>query len=158
MRVEPLRAAIESDAIWMDCRILLANTGSASAYDLRIDTVMVNAGPDQDEAIEAVFGAPRQGGDTPALRQLPPGQQVELRGRAQRSLAETRVLQAADRRIVAPLLALRLTRASRPGGQPSEVEVQRHFVGRAGAEDGRLAPWRVDRGPRLIRNPILKPA
>ncbi|WP_343343871.1 hypothetical protein WJT74_08930 [Sphingomicrobium sp. XHP0239] len=158
MRVTPVRAAVDEEEIWLDYQVELRNTGSGAAFEVRVDGGLVNAGPDQDEAVATLFDRPPGSSGGAALPELSPGGSVQFQGRARRAIGDVRLLQAGDRKIAAPLLALRLTRAMGRGGESMHVETQLYFVGRSGGSDGRLAPLRIDTGPRLIRDAVLKPA
>ena len=153
--LRPVRAVLDDDQFRLEYAIEVGNSGNAAATGVRIDATIVNAGPDQQDAIDRVIetlAAQPRAADIPRLEV---GEGVQTDATARLPLDKARVLQAGDRQIIAPLLVLHIRRET--GGVPVEVSTQSYVIGRAGAADGKLAPIRVDQGARIYREIVLKP-
>ncbi|MEN3972124.1 hypothetical protein WJS89_05530 [Sphingomicrobium sp. XHP0235] len=153
--LRPKRAVLDDDQFRLDYGIEVGNSGNAAATGIRIDATIVNAGPDQQDAIDRVIetlAAQPRAADIPRLEV---GEGVQTDATARLPLDKARVLQAGDRQIIAPLLVLHIRRET--GGVPVEVSTQSYVIGRAGGADGKLAPIRVDQGARIYREIVLKP-
>lgn len=151
------RAALEEDRFWVDYELAIHNAGTVAANGIRMDAAMMTAGPEQDQAIARLKDHPGLSMAPPPVPQLLPGQAITMRGRAEIRLEQTQFVQMGDRTIFMPLLVFHVRRAANAAGDnPQPAATQGFLVGRSGAEGGKLAPIRVDRGPRLYRDIVLK--
>lgn len=142
---QPLRCVVEEDKVTIQCTVSLYNSGSAPARDVLVEAVMINAGPQQDQEIGAFFAHPVGSGDR--IPAIPPLKRVEVTSAISLGFDRLRQFEAQGRRFFVPLIALNtLYRYSSNEGQTSAS----YLVGREG-EGERMAPLRLDLGPRLFR-------
>lgn len=141
----PGRCILEDDRVTVEFLIKVSNAGNANARDLRMETVLFNAGPSQEDEVGAFFAHPQGRGE--ALDSLPPLKAVELRSSVSLPNDRLQVLQAGGRQLFVPLIGFNiLYRWSNGEGQSSLC----FLLGREG-EGAKMAPFRTDLGPRVFR-------
>jgi hypothetical protein len=149
--LSPVRAVIDNHQATIEFSITAFNTGSAPAREVRIEVAIVNAGPTQDQEIASFFENPAGVGD--ALDIIAPMSRVNLSSRVTLPLDQVRAFEVAGRKLFVPLVAFNaLYRWSGGAGQTSRS----YLVGREG-EGEKLAPLRLDLGPRVFRNLGVRP-
>ncbi|MCM8557668.1 hypothetical protein [Sphingomicrobium sediminis] len=150
-------AVVDGENFWVEYRLLVANVGGAGARDIRVDTAILPAGPDQQEMIAQFEAHPDIGKGDPAIERLAPMEDVMLQGRVSVPLAQSRIAQVGDRKIIMPILAFTLRRAANAeSAVPVAAGTFAYMIGREGGADGKLAPIRVDLGSRQFRDATLK--
>jgi hypothetical protein len=141
----PGRCILDQTRVTVEFLIKVTNSGNANARELRIDTMLFNAGPTQDQDIGAFFAHPMGRGE--ALDALAPLKGLELRSSVTLPLDRLQVLEISGRRVFVPLIGFNaLYRWSGGEGQTSLS----FLLGREG-EGERMAPFRADLGPRVFR-------
>lgn len=147
----PVRCVIDDQQATVEFTVTALNSGNAPARDVRIEVALINAGPAQDREIGRFFEQPAGVGEP--LEVIPPMRSIQLNSRVSMPLAQVRAIEAAGRRLFVPLLAFNaLFRWSGGEGQSS----QSYLVGREG-EGEKMAPFRLDLGPRIFRNLGARP-
>jgi hypothetical protein len=125
--------------------VTLLNSGTASARQVLIEAMMINAGPTQEKDIAKFFANPVGEGDRIPL--LAPLKQVALKPKLTVPLSSVRVLDAGGRKVFVPLIAFNaLYDWGRDQGQTSCA----YLVGRD-TKGEKMAPFRLDLGPRVFR-------
>jgi len=148
---EPLRCVVEDQQVTFEFQLALQNTGTGPARNVLIEACMINASPTQEEEINNFFVNPAGKGERIAA--IPPLKSVELRPRVVVGVDQLRILDAGGRKVFVPLLAFNaLYRWGSGEGQTSGV----YLLGRDNKGD-KLAPFRLDLGPRLFRGVEARP-
>lgn len=142
----PQSLAIDGEQAVLTFDVAIANAGTAPARDVLVEAVMVNAGPTQDSELAAFFERPAGTGDRiPAI--MPLGS-VSLTSRLVLPLGAFRPLEIEGRSLMVPMVGL----SAHYRGSAGELQSATSFlVGRGSADAARLAPFRLDRGPRSWR-------
>jgi hypothetical protein len=141
----PGRCILDHSQATVEFVIRITNSGTANARDLRVEALLFNAGPDQDDEIGAFFAHPLGRDETMAV--LPPLQTVEIRSSVSLPVERMRLLDAAGRKLFVPLIGFNaLYRWGGGEGQTSRS----YLLGREGAGE-KMAPFRADLGPRVFR-------
>ncbi|MFL6735204.1 MAG: hypothetical protein ACJ8EY_11000 [Sphingomicrobium sp.] len=142
----PLRCIVEPAKATIEFEVSVTNSGSAIARDLLIEAMMFNAGPAQDQEIAGFFANPFGKGD--AVPALAPLKGMQFKSSVNLPVEQLRVFQVAGRQLIVPLIGFNaLYRWGGGQGQTSRS----YLVGREG-EGEKMAPFRMDLGPRLFRN------
>jgi hypothetical protein len=149
--LSPVRCVVDDQQATVEFTVTALNSGNAPARDVRIEVALINAGPAQDREIGRFFEQPAGVGEP--LEVIPPMRSIQLNSRVSMPLAQVRAIEAGGRRLFVPLLAFNaLFRWSGGEGQTS----QSYLVGREG-EGAKMAPFRLDLGPRIFRNLGARP-
>ena len=140
----PLRAetdAAEGAALTFD--LIVINQGSAPARDVLIEVTLINAGAQVDAEIGRFFLQPPGSGER--LPQIAPMARVSLRTRVAVSAANLAPLVVEGRKLLVPMVAINAAyRWS--GGELTDSSS--FLVGRGEADEGKMAPFRLDLGAR----------
>jgi hypothetical protein len=142
----PARAIVDEQKAAVEFEVSVFNSGSVPARDVRIEASLFNAGPHQDQQIQQFFARPLgEGNPIPAIAPL---QRVTVRSAVLLPREQVVPLGVQGRDLFVPMVALSaLYSWSGGNGQTSTS----YLVGKqTGAE--KLAPLRLDLGPRLFRN------
>jgi hypothetical protein len=151
LELTPSRCIIDQEQAVIEFTVTARNSGNAPARDVRIEVAMINAGPAQDQEIGRFFDQPAGVGEP--LEVIPPMRSIQLNSRVGMPLEQVRAFEAAGRKLFVPLLAFNaLFRWSGGEGQTSLS----YLVGREG-EGEKMAPFRLDLGPRIFRNLGARP-
>jgi hypothetical protein len=143
IQCSPKRCIVEADKATIEFDLILFNSGSAPAREVLAVGRMFNA--DEDGAIQGFFAHPDARGETEPV--IAPLQRKAFSSAATIPLSKLRMFEAEGRRFFVPLMAFNaLYRWSAGTGQTSVA----YLVGR-GTEGEKLAPFRVDLGPRVNR-------
>ncbi len=140
----PIRAetdAAEGAALTFD--IIVINRGSAPARDVLIEAQLINAGPQVDAEVGRFFMRPAGEGErVPAIQ---PMARFAINARIEVPGQDLAPLVVEGRKLLVPLIAINATyRWS--GGELTDSSS--FLVGRGEADEGKLAPFRLDRGAR----------
>jgi len=140
----PIRAetdAAEGAALTFD--IIVINRGSAPARDVLIEAQLINAGPQVDAEVGRFFMRP--GGDSERVPVIQPMGRFAINARIEVPGEDLSPLVVEGRKLLVPLIAINaLYRWS--GGELKDSSS--FLVGRGEANEGKLAPFRLDRGAR----------
>jgi hypothetical protein len=151
LEIAPHRCVVDDQRATIEFAITATNNGTAPARDVRIEVAMINAGPTQDQEIGRFFEQPAGIGEP--IEAIPPMRSMEFSSSVSMPLDQVRAFEVAGRRLFVPLLAFNaLFRWSGGDGQTSLS----YLVGREG-EGEKMAPFRLDLGPRIFRNLGARP-
>jgi hypothetical protein len=140
------RAVVTDDAATIHFDVVLYNSGSAVARDVRVEGRMFNAGPDQDSELGAFFDRPAV--EVQPIPEIAPLTKVEVRSAVALPRANVREYEVEGRKLFVPILGFNAHyRFGRSEGQTSASFI----VGRGGNDGGKMAPIRLDLGPRIFR-------
>jgi hypothetical protein len=143
--VNPLRFVVEDARVALELEIELFNSGSAPARGVLVEATLVNAGNQQDEQLGAFFADPVGQGERIVV--IGPLQRVMIKSQVAVTREEIQQFEIAGKKVCVPLLALNaLYGWNNKEGQTSVA----YLIGRE-TEGGKLAPIRLDLGPRLFR-------
>lgn len=151
VEVEPIRAEFSERGFVLDYRLMIANVGHGAAQRPTLMQDWLFASPTQAADYEAFLSSPVGANDKPLPQSIPPGTTLSVDARAIMTLEQARVVQIEARKLLLPILAIRV----RHGGQAPAQKPATHgmwLIGRKGGSDGRMAPIRADRGARVIRD------
>jgi len=142
---EPDRVVVEDERVIFEFELDVLNSGSVPATDVRVGIQLFNAAPDQDEALALFFAEDRE--DANRAPDIAPYKKFELKPQLVVPRDRLRILEAGGRRFFVPLIGINiLYRSGRAEGQSAAG----FLLGRdSGGE--KLAPFRVDLGPRVYR-------
>ena len=142
---EPRRCVVEDERVTFEFDLSMLNSGSAPARDVLIEASTFNAGPTQDQEIEAFFSNPV--GEGERIATIPPLKSFNLRTQVSVERSQVRVLEAGGRHVFVPLMAFNAVYRWGGGeGQTSEA----FLLGRD-TQGERMAPFRLDLGARVFR-------
>lgn len=149
--LQPLRCIVEDHQVLVEFELELLNSGNAPARAVLAEASVFNAGPAQDEEIGAFFARPVGAGER--LETLPPLQRMNLKTKVVVPRASVQVFEVGGRKVFVPLIAFNaLYQWSGGDGQTSAS----YLLGRDTKGD-KLAPFRLDLGPRVFRNLAARP-
>ncbi|MEO7655014.1 MAG: hypothetical protein ABIS23_04940 [Sphingomicrobium sp.] len=142
---EPARCSVEDDKVVIDFEIEMMNRGNAPARAVLIEARMVNAGPSQDAEIGQFFSNPVGQGDR--IDTIAPLSRVRIKSQIVAPRDQVQIYDVGGRKVFVPLVAFNVLYSwSRGMGQTSLS----FLVGRDTKSD-KMAPFRLDMGPRLFR-------
>ena len=146
LTVRTLRAGTNLTSAAVDYEIDIRNSGERDASDIRLDLRLFSASGDQDQVLTALYAAPI---DKPIIAPfaIPAGEQVSLGGMAMLPRDLLTVMSAQGRDFFVPLLSVNLL--YRWGGDETGQTAGAHIVGIERAGGGKMAPFRLDTGPRM---------
>jgi hypothetical protein len=132
--------------------VVLANVGSAPARDVLVEARLFTASISQDREIAAFFQNPMTEGDR--MTSIAPLGRISLKSVARLPLDDLNRFEAAGRKMFVPLVGFNICYRSSAGeGQASAS----FLVGRGNEEDEKLAPFRLDQGPRSFKGLSARP-
>jgi hypothetical protein len=148
----PDRAVVTEQEVMLQFDVVLTNSGAAPARDVLVEAKLVPAHAGQDEEIAAFFQQPQATGDR--MAGIPPLGKVSLKSAVRLPLDQLHSFEVDGRKLFVPLVAFNiLFRGSGGEGQASAS----YLVGRGTDGDEKLAPFRLDLGPRIFRGLSARP-
>jgi LPXTG-motif cell wall-anchored protein len=156
LEFRPARATTTDAEATVHFDLILHNSGTAPARDIRIEVRMFNAGPDQEREIESFYGEPIRDRTPPGLAGLPPRGEVQLSSAVALPKEHVREIEVQGRRLFIPTVAFNIVYDWGTGriGQTSMAFV----VGReAETPTAKMGAFRLDLGPRLYRTVGQRP-
>lgn len=142
----PDRVMVTDSEVLLQFEIVIANVGSAPARDVLVEGQLFTAHVGQDQEITGFFQNPARDGDR--MASIAPLGRISLKSVARLPLDQVHDFQAGERKMFVPLVGFNiLYRFGSDDGQASAS----FLVGRGGEEDEKLAPFRIDLGPRIFR-------
>ena len=145
----PDRAVVTDREVLLQFDVTITNSGSAPARDVLVEARLVTAHAAQDAEIADFFAAPPGQGDRMAL--IPPLGRIALKSAVRLPLDQLHSFEVEGRQLFVPLVALNIFFAGE--GQASAS----YLVGRGTDDDEKLAPFRLDLGPRIFRGLSARP-
>ena len=146
---QPDRAVVTETDVMIQFDVVVTNSGSAPARDVLVEARMVCAHPGQDAEIGAFFQQPVGKGDRIAAIQ--PLGRISLKSSVRLPLAQLHSFTVEGRTLFVPLVAFNVLYSG--NGQTSAS----FLVGRGTDADEKLAPFRLDLGPRIFRGLSSRP-
>jgi len=123
--------------------VVIVNNGSAPARDVLVEARMVCAHAGQDAEIGQFFQNPVGKGDR--IAGIAPLGHISLKSSVRLPVEQLHAFEMEGRKLFVPLVAFNIL--FNGGGQASAS----FLVGRGGEQDEKLAPFRLDLGPRIFR-------
>lgn len=143
----PDRVVVTDTEVTLLFDVLVTNLGSAPARDVLVEGRMFTAHAGQDQEIGAFFQRPVGAGDRIAA--IAPLGKLSLKSVVRLPLEQVHSFEVEGRRLFVPLVGFNLLFRSNGGdGQASAS----YLVGRGSEQDEKLAPFRIDLGPRVFRS------
>ena len=140
----PIRAetdAVEGAALTFD--LMVINQGSAPARDVLVEAKLINAGPQVDAEVGRFFLQPAGTGER--LASIAPMGRVRLTMRVAASAPNLPPLVVEGRKLLVPMVAINAAYRWSGGDLTNSASF---LVGRGDAEEGKMAPFRLDLGAR----------
>jgi hypothetical protein len=152
VQFQPDRAVVTENEVLLQFDVVLTNSGSAPARDVLVEAKLVPAHAGQDQEIAAFFQQPQDGGDR--MAGIPPLGKIALKSAVRLPIDQLHSFEVEGRQLFVPLVAFNILFRSGAGeGQASAS----FLVGRGSDEDEKLAPFRLDLGPRIFRGLSARP-
>ena len=146
---QPGRAVVTESDVMLQFDVVVTNSGSAPARDVLVEARMVTAHAGQDAEIGAFFQQPVGKGDRIAAIQ--PLGKISLKSAVRLPLDQVRHFAVDGRTLFVPLVAFNVLYSGNSQKSAS------FLVGRGTEEDEKLAPFRLDLGPRIFRGLSSRP-
>jgi hypothetical protein len=148
----PDRAVVTENEVLLQFDVVLTNSGAAPARDVLVEAKLVPAHAGQDAEIAAFFQQPEATGDR--MAGIPPFGKVSLKSAVRLPLDQLRSFEVDGRTLFVPLVAFNIL--FRGGGGEGQASAS-YLVGRGTDADEKLAPFRLDLGPRIFRGLSARP-
>ena len=149
---QPDRVVVTDHELVLMFDLVIVNAGSAPARDLLVESRMFTAHLGQDRDIATFFQNPNGAGDR--MTSLAPLGRVSLKSMARLPLDQIHQFEAGGRQLFVPLIGLNML--YRFGSNEGQASCS-FLVGRGAEGDEKLAPFRVDAGPRVFRGLSSRP-
>lgn len=153
VQMVPDRAIVTPTEVMIQFDVTVHNSGSAPARDVLIEAALVTANPRQDEEVARFFSTPRGQGDRIAA--IAPLGRINLKTSVRLPIDQVHSFEAGGRQLFVPLVALNIL--YRTGSGTEYQDSASFLVGRGGDRDEKLAPFRIDLGPRIFRGLSARP-
>jgi len=148
----PDRVVITEQEVMLMFEIVIANVGSAPARDVLVEGHLFTAHIGQDREIATFFQNPAASDDR--MTMIAPLGRVSLKSVARLPLDEVHQFEAGGRKLFVPLIGFNIL--YRFGGTEGQASAS-FLVGRGNEEDEKLAPFRIDQGPKIFRGLSSRP-
>ncbi len=142
----PDRVVVTEQEVMLMFEIVISNVGSAPARDVLVEGHLFTAHVGQDRDIATFFQNPTASDDRMTL--IAPLGRVSLKSVARLPLDEVNQFEAGGRKLFVPLIGFNIL--YRFGGNEGQASAS-FLVGRGSEEDEKLAPFRIDQGPKIFR-------
>ena len=146
---QPDRAVVTETDVMLQFDVVVTNSGSAPARDVLVEARMVSAHAGQDAEIGAFFQQPVGKGDRIAAIQ--PLGRISLKSSVRLPLSQIHHFTVEGRTLFVPLVAFNILYSGNSQTSAS------FLVGRGTDADEKLAPFRLDLGPRIFRGLSSRP-
>lgn len=148
----PDRVVVTEQDVMLQFEIVIANVGSAPARDVLVEGRLFTAHIGQDQEIAAFFQSPQTEGDR--MSSIAPLGRISLKSVARLPLDQVHRFEAGGRKMFVPMIGFNIMyRFGTSDGQASAS----FLVGRGNEADEKLAPFRIDLGPRIFRGLASRP-
>jgi hypothetical protein len=149
--INPLRFVVEDDKVTIEFELELFNSGNAPARAVLLEAVLLNAGSEQEEQLRGFFANPV--GEGERIVAIPPLKRVGLKTQVAVGREHVQQFDIAGKKVCVPLLAINALYES--NGKDAQTSAS-YLLGRE-TEREKLAPFRLDLGPRLFRTVGTRP-
>ena len=142
----PERVVVTDQEVLLQFEVVIANVGSAPARDVLVEGRLFTAHVGQDQEIADFFRNPAVDGDR--MASIAPLGRISLKSVARLPLDQINHFEASGRKMFVPLVGFNiLYRFGSADGHASAS----FLVGRGEDDADKLAPFRIDLGPRIFR-------
>ncbi len=149
IQFQPDRAVITESDVMLQFDVVIANSGSAPAREVLVEACMVCAHAGQDAEIAAFFQKPA--GQADRIAAIPLLGRLSLKSAVRLPLSQVRSFEVEGRKLFVPLVAFNILYSG-------NLQTSASFlVGRGDETDEKLAPSRLDLGPRIFRGLSSRP-
>lgn len=146
---QPDRAVVTESDVMLQFDVVVTNSGSAPARDVLVEARMVCAHAGQDAEIGGFFQQPVGKGDR--ISAIQPLGRISLKSAVRLPLAQLHSFTVEGRTLFVPLVAFNILYSG-------DAQTSASFlVGRGTEADEKLAPFRLDLGPRIFRGLSARP-
>jgi hypothetical protein len=149
--IKPLRFVVEDDKVTIEFELELFNSGNAPARAVLLEAVLLNAGSEQEEQLRGFFANPV--GEGERIVAIPPLKRVGLKTQVAVGREHVQQFDIAGKKVCVPVLAVNAHYES--NGKNVQTSAS-YLLGRE-TEREKLAPFRLDLGPRLFRTVGTRP-
>lgn len=140
---QPDRAVVTETDVILQFDVVITNSGSAQARDVLVEACMVCAHAGQDAEIGRFFQQPVGKGDR--IASIQPLGRISLKSAVRLPIAQLHSFTVEGRTLFVPLVAFNILYSG-------DAQTSASFlVGRGNEADEKLAPFRLDLGPRIFR-------
>lgn len=151
LEFRPDRAAATLTDASVEFELIIRNGGNAPARNIRIESAIFNAGPEQEQEIAAWYAEPIRERTPPGIAVLPPREQVQIRSAVAIPKEHVREIIVQGRRLFIPTVAFNV--AYDWGANKTGQTSVSYVVGReAETPSEKMGAFRLDLGPRLYRS------
>ncbi|QDP19228.1 hypothetical protein [Sphingomonas xanthus] len=148
----PDRAVVTEHEVMLQFELVIVNAGTAPARDVLVEGALFGAHARQDQEIAEFFGKPNGQGDRmPAIAARG---RVGLRSAVKLPIDALHSFELEGRKLFVPIVAFNIL--FRTGSGESQASAS-FLVGRGNESDAKLAPFRLDLGPRIFRGLSARP-
>lgn len=144
---DPQRAIVDEQKAAVAFELSVFNSGSVPARDVLLEASLFNAGPLQDQQIRLFFENPVAKGDR--IPVIPPLQRIRVNTAVFLTREKVMPIEVEGRQLFVPMIAFNAL--YRWGGGEGQASTS-YLVGKVTKEGEKLAPFRLDLGPRVFRN------
>ena len=151
LEFRPDRAAATLTDASVQFELIVRNRGNAPARNVRIESAIFNAGPDQEREIAAFYAEPIRERTAPGIALIPPREELRIRSAVTMPKELVREINVQGRLLFIPTVAFNVVYewGANKTGQTSMAYV----VGReAETPTEKMGAFRLDLGPRLYRS------
>jgi hypothetical protein len=143
---EPQRFIVEDDRVAIEFDLELYNSGNMPARAVLLEATLFNAGAKQDEELSRFFANPVGQGER--IVAIPPLKRITVRTQVVVGREHVQVFDIGGRKVCVPLIAFNALYGWSGGEGQTSVS---YLFGRD-TKGEKLAPFRLDLGPRLFRS------
>lgn len=143
----PQRGIVDEEKAAIAFALSVFNSGSVPARDVLLEASLFNAGPLQDQQIRLFFDNPVAKGDR--IPVIPPLQRISVSTAVFLSRDQVRPIEIEGRKLFVPMIAFNALYGW--GGSEGQTSAS-YLVGKVTKAGEKLAPFRLDLGPRIFRN------
>jgi hypothetical protein len=149
--IKPLRFVVEDDKVTIEFELELFNSGNAPARAVLLEAVLLNAGSGQEEQLRGFFANPV--GEGERIVTIAPLNRIGLKTQVAVGREHVQQFEIAGKKVCIPVLAVNALYES--NGKSAQTSAS-YLLGRE-TEREKLAPFRLDLGPRLFRTVGTRP-
>ena len=143
----PQRGIVDEEKAAIAFALSVFNSGSVPARDVLLEASLFNAGSLQDQQIRLFFDNPVAKGDR--IPVIPPLQRISVSTAVFLSRDQVRPIEVEGRKLFVPMIAFNAL--YRWGGGEGQTSAS-YLVGKVTKASEKLAPFRLDLGPRVFRD------
>lgn len=144
--INPTRFVVDDQQVALEFELELFNSGNAPARAVLVEATLLNAGNDQEDLLRGFFANPVGKGQR--IVSIPPMKRVALKTQVAVGREHVQQYDVGGKKVCVPLLGLNALYKWNNG---SEGQTSASYLLGRDTEGEKLAPFRLDLGPRLFR-------